>query len=195
MVVHDPHPRCRFRGLLYQINTDQNAITGLQTQLSTGRRIQRPSEDPGAAIRSLAAQRQLEFKQQVDTNLASADTMLSATESVLSQAQSLMIEIRGLAVEVGNNTLSEEERGAADAQLQAAYTRLTELGNSKFQDQYIFAGSNVTTLPFLASNSSMQFTGKTDELLTISDSASTVAGKRHCRGHVWSSQRLRNRNG
>ena len=101
--------------------------------------------------------------------------MLSATESVLSQAQSLMIEIRGLAVEVGNNTLSEEERNAADAQLQAAYTRLTELGNSKFQDQYIFAGSNVTTLPFLASNSSMQFTGKTDELLTISDSASTVA--------------------
>ena len=45
--------------LLYQINTDQNAITSLQTQLSTGRRIQRASEDPGAAIRSLAAQRQL----------------------------------------------------------------------------------------------------------------------------------------
>ena len=73
--------------------------------------------------------------------------MLSATESVLSQAQSLMIEIRGLAVEVGNNTLSEEERGAANAQLSAAYVRLTELGNSKFQDQYIFAGSNVTHAP------------------------------------------------
>lgn len=161
--------------LLYQINTDQNAITSLQTQLSTGRRIQRASEDPGAAIRSLAAQRQLEFKEQADTNLTSANTMLSATESVLSQAQSLMIEIRGLAVEVGNNTLSEEERGAANAQLSAAYVRLTELGNSKFQDQYIFAGSNVTTLPFIASNDAMQFTGKSDELLTISDSASTVA--------------------
>ena len=161
--------------LLYQINTDQNAITSLQTQLSTGRRIQRASEDPGAAIRSLAAQRQLEFKEQADTNLTSANTMLSATESVLSQAQSLMIEIRGLAVEVGNNTLSEEERSAANAQLSAAYVRLTELGNSKFQDQYIFAGSNVTTLPFIASNDAMQFTGKSDELLTISDSASTVA--------------------
>ncbi len=161
--------------LLYQINTDQNAITSLQTQLSTGRRIQRPSEDPGAAIRSLAAQRQLEFKQQVDTNLSSADTMLSATESALSQAQSLLIDIRGLAVQVGNNTLSEEERGAAEAQLQAAYVRLTELGNSKFQDQYIFGGSNVTALPFIASNDSMLFTGKIDQLMTISDSASTVA--------------------
>lgn len=161
--------------LLYQINSDQNSITDLQTQLSTGRRIQRPSQDPGAAIRSLAAQRQLEFKQQLDTNLNSADTLLSATESVLAQAQAVMTEIRGLAVEVGNNTLSEEERGAANAQLQAAYTRLTELGNSKFQDQYIFAGSNVTTLPFQNASGAMRFAGKNDELLTISDSAATVA--------------------
>jgi len=161
--------------LLYQINSDQTSITDLQTQLSTGRRIQRPSQDPGAAIRSLAAQRQLEFKQQVDTNLTSADTLLSATESVLAQAQSIMTEIRGLAVQVGNNTLSDEERGAANAQLQAAYVRMTELGNSKFQDQYIFAGSNVTTPPFTNANGAMRFTGKNDELLTISDSASTVA--------------------
>ncbi len=161
--------------LLYQINADQNSITNLQTQLSTGRRVQRPSQDPGAAIRALAAQRQFEFKQQVDTNLNSADSLLSATESVLAQAQSTMTEIRGLAVQVGNNTLSDEERGGANAQLQAAYARLTELGNSKFQDQYIFAGSNVTSLPFTNANGAMRFTGKNDELLTISDSATTVA--------------------
>ena len=161
--------------LLYQINTDQNAIADLQTQLSTGRRIQRPSQDTSAAIRSLAAQRQLEFKAQVDTNLDSADTLLTATESVLSQAQAIMTDIRGLAVQVGNNTLSAEERSAANAQLQAAYTRLTELGNSKFQDQYIFAGSNVASLPFKSVNDAMRFSGKNDELLTISDAASTVA--------------------
>jgi flagellar hook-associated protein 3 FlgL len=161
--------------LLYQINTDQNAITDLQTQLSTGRRIQRLSQDPGAAIRSLAAQRQLDFKAQVDTNLDSADTLLTNTESVLSQAQAIVTDMRGVAVQAGNNTLSAVERSAANAQLQAAYTRLTELGNSKFQDQYIFAGSNVTSLPFRSVNDAMRFTGKNDELLTISDSAATVA--------------------
>lgn len=161
--------------LLYQINNDQNAITDLQTQLSTGRRIQRLSQDPGAAIRALAAQRQLEFKTQVDTNIESADTLLTATESVLSQAQGIVTEVRALAVQVGNNTISLEERGAANAQLQAAYARLTELGNSKFQDQYIFGGSNVNSLPFKSVNDAMRFTGKNDELLTISDSASTVS--------------------
>ena len=161
--------------LVYQINADQSSISDLQTQLSTGRRIQRPSQDPGAAIRGLAAQRQLEFKAQVDRNLDSADTLLTETETVLSQAQAIVTDIRGLAVQAGNNTLSEEERSAANAQLQAAYTRLTELGNSKFQDQYIFGGSNVTSLPFTSINDAMRFSGKNDELLTISNSTSTVA--------------------
>jgi flagellar hook-associated protein 3 FlgL len=161
--------------LLYQINSDQNSITDLQTQLSTGRRIQRLSQDPSASIRSLAAQRQLEFKVQVDTNLDSADTLLTATESILSEAQAIVTDIRSLAVQAGNNTISAEERGAANAQLQAAYSRLNELGNSKFQDQYIFAGSNVTSLPFKSVNDAMRFSGKNDELLTISDAASTVA--------------------
>lgn len=161
--------------LVYQINADQSSISDLQTQLSTGRRIQRPSQDPGAAIRALAAQRQLEFKTQADTNLKSADTLLTETESVLSEAQAIVTDIRGLAVQAGNNTLSDTERAAANAQLQAAYTRLTELGNSKFQDQYIFGGSNVGSIPFTAANDAMRFSGRNDELLTISNSASTVA--------------------
>ncbi len=161
--------------LVYQINSDQSSISDLQSQLSTGRRIQRPSQDPGAAIRALAAQRQLEFKAQVDTNLKSADTLLTQTETALSEAQAIVTDIRGLAVQAGNNTLSDAERSGATAQLQAAYARLTELGNTKFQDQYIFAGSNVSARPFTSVNDSMRFTGKTDELLTISSSASTLA--------------------
>lgn len=161
--------------LTYQINTDQSAILDLQTQLSTGRRIQRASEDPGAAIRALAAQRQLEFKDQISTNLVAADTLLSATESTLSAAQSLMIEIRGLAVSVSGNTLSEEERTAAVAQIQASYERLLQLGNAKFQDQYIFAGSKATAVPFSAAGDAVRYVGKTDELMTITDTASTIA--------------------
>jgi flagellar hook-associated protein 3 FlgL len=161
--------------LSYQINVDQTAILDLQTQLSTGRRIQRASEDPSAAIRALAAQRQLEFKDQIDSNLGAADSLLSATESTLAAAQSLMIEIRGLAVSATGNTLSEEERIAAVSQIQAAYSRLIELGNAKFQDQYIFAGSKAVGIPFTATGNAVQYVGKTDELLTITDTSSTIA--------------------
>ncbi len=161
--------------LIFQVNTNQNDILSLQNQLSTGLRITRPSEDPAAAIRALSAQRQLEYKSQVDSNLKSADSMLSVTESTLSQVQAIMIDIQGLAVSSSSNVLSEAERDAAAVQVQAAYQRLTELGNSKFQDQYIFAGSKVSNAPFSVGADSMRFTGKVDELNTISDFASIIA--------------------
>jgi flagellar hook-associated protein 3 FlgL len=161
--------------LSYQINTDQSAILDLQTQLSTGRRIQRASEDPSAAIRALAAQRQLEFKQQVDTNLGAADSVLTATESNLAAAHLIITEMRGLAVEATGNTHSVEEKAALIAQIESAYTRLVELGNAKFQDQYLFAGSNATSRPFTPTANAVQFSGRNDELLTLSDTTSTVA--------------------
>lgn len=164
-----------FQRLIYQINHDQLSIQGLQQQISTGRRISTPSEDPGSAIRALATQRQLEFKSQTDINLKNANTILGATESTLSQIQAIIQDIRGLAISAASNTLSSEERDAAVAQIDAAYQRLTELGNSKFQDQYIFAGSKVAAPPFQVVNDSTRFSGNFDELNTISDAASVLA--------------------
>lgn len=161
--------------LLYQIHHDQSALQDLQTQLSTGRRISSPSQDPAAAIRAFSAQRQLEYKSQVDNNLTSANTLLAATESTLSQSQSILNEMRGVALQAVGSTLSAEESEALANQIQAAINKLADLGNSKFRDQYIFAGSNVLSPPLKLSGNSLRFSGDAEELKTISDFASTIA--------------------
>lgn len=161
--------------LMFQLNNDQNAIQGLQDQLSTGRRITKPSEDPAAAIKALSAQRQLEFKAQVDVNLQSADTILGATESTLAQAQTILNEMRGLAVSAAGTTISDEEREAFIAQVQAAVTKLADLGNSKFQDQFIFAGTDLTKPPFELTGDAVRFKGNEENLRTITDFSTTIA--------------------
>jgi flagellar hook-associated protein 3 FlgL len=161
--------------LLFQINHDELAIQDLQTQLSTGRRINLPSQDPAAAIRGLAAQRQLEFKAQVDDNLSSADTILGASESTLAQAQSILNEMRGVAVESVGTTFSPEEVDAYVSQVQAAIDKLLELGNSKFRDQYIFSGSDVLAPPLVASGDTIQFKANAEDLNTISDFSTNIA--------------------
>ena len=165
--------------LMFQINTDQTAIQRLQTQLSTGRRIERPSQDPGAAIRALSAQRHTELRVQLDTNLKAADTILSASESSLSQAQSILNEIRGVAVLSADTTLSAEEVEAYVDQIEAALDKLVEIGNSKFRDQYIFGGSSVTEAPLQRINDAVRFNGDSNELLTIADHASMKQLKKH----------------
>lgn len=161
--------------LMFQLNHDQLAIQDLQTQISTGRKLSAPSQDPSAAIRALSAQRQQEFKTQVTNNLQSADTILSATESTLSQAQALLSEMRGVAVQASTNTLSVEEKDALLSQVEAALINLTAMGNSKFRDQYIFGGSAVQASPLTAQGDTVRFRGNAEELRTISDYSATVA--------------------
>lgn len=161
--------------LLYQVHTDQSAIQKLQTQLSTGRRIERPSEDPAAAIRALGVQRALEFKGQVVNNLKSANTLLGASEAILSQAQNILNEVRGIAVESSGNTLSEAELDANANQVREALKKLVEIGNSKFRDQYIFAGSDVMKAPLQVVGDSVRFNGTDNELNTITDIGATLA--------------------
>lgn len=161
--------------LLYQVNTDTSAIQKLQMQLSTGRRIERPSEDPAAAIRALGVQRALEFKGQVVNNLKSANTLLGASESILSQAQDILNQIRGVAVESSGNTLSSAELDANANQVREALKKLVEIGNSKFRDQYVFAGSDVTQAPLQIVGNSVRSRGTDNELNTITDVGSTLA--------------------
>ena len=161
--------------LMYQLNHDQLAIQDLQTQISTGRKLNAPSQNPAAAIRALAAQRQLEYREQVTNNLQGADAILSATESTLSQAQSIVNEMRGVAVQVAAvTTLSPEEKQAYIAQIDAGIAKLIDLGNGKFRDQYIFGGSAVQSAPLKSAGDSVRFSGNAEELLTIADYPSTL---------------------
>jgi len=161
--------------LLSQVNTDENSIQKLQTQLSTGRRIERPSEDPSAAIRALAAQRAYDFKTQIATNLKAADTILGASESALSQAQSILNEMRGLAVGSSGNLLSDQERTANADLIQNAIEQLVALGNSKFRDQYLFSGSNVNAPPLQVIGNAVRFSGTDKQLETITDYGATIS--------------------
>ena len=155
--------------MLFQVNSDQAAIQRLQLQLSTGRRFQTPSEDISAAIKVLSSQRQQEFRTQTEVNLKQADSILSVTETNLAQTQSLLNQVRATAVEAANNTLSDDQRTALLNQVDGVLSRLTEIANAKFGDQYIFAGSNVRTDPVSLNNNTVVFSANNEKLNTISD--------------------------
>lgn len=161
--------------LMFQIHNDQGAIQKLQTQLSTGQRIERPSEDPAAAIRALVVQRTLEFKGQITANLRSANSVLGASEATLSEAQAILNDVRGLAVESSGNVLSEGERKANSAQIRAAIQKLVDIGNTRFRDQYVFAGSDVLRPPLTLNGNSVRFSGVDGLLNTVTDTGTTIA--------------------
>ncbi len=129
----------------------------------------------GCCHSSLGIQRSLEFKGQVVNNLKSANTLLGASESVLAQAQNILNEVRGIAVESSGNTLSSAELDANANQVREALRKLVEIGNSKFRDQYVFAGSDVMRAPLQMVGDAVRFQGADNELNTITDIGSVLA--------------------
>ncbi|GIW98086.1 MAG: flagellin [Pirellulaceae bacterium] len=161
--------------LLFQIHHDENALLKLQEQLSTGRRVNRPSESPVDAIKGLTAQRELEFKKQLKVNLRHADDVLTTSEATLAQAQSILHDMRGLAVEATGTTRSDTEIQAYIDQVQAAITRLTELGNTRIGDRYLFGGSFSAGPPLTAIGDAVRFGGNEAVASTITDYGVTTA--------------------
>jgi flagellar hook-associated protein 3 FlgL len=92
---------------LFQVQAGRLEIQKIEQQISTGRRISSPSQDPAAAIRTIGIQRELELRDQAIRNLDSSQSYLNVTESTLANVQDIMTEIRGLGVESAGNLASD----------------------------------------------------------------------------------------
>ena len=97
-----PIPTSRIPGLLarerltQQMQADQISLFRLQDQVSTGRRIILPSDDAPSALRSIALQRLLERKTQLDSNISTGQSFLENTWSTLGSVATQMIDIKAV---------------------------------------------------------------------------------------------------
>ncbi|UXY17019.1 flagellar hook-associated protein FlgL [Chitiniphilus purpureus] len=121
----------------------------LQNQLSTGRRILSPSDDPIASARALSVTQAQALNTQFSTNSDSADSSLSLTEATLKQVTTLIQNVQQLAINAGNPTLTKNEKAMLESELQGRYQELLALANTTDGNGlYLFSGFRGDTKPF-----------------------------------------------
>lgn len=155
--------------LIQQMHADQIALSRLQNQISTGRRIEQPGDDPAAAIRAISLQRLLELKTQAQTNVLSARSYLDAADTALSQVSQTVTDVRGTALAALSDTSSPAERQAAAAQVQQAIQQTLASANQQFRGRYLFAGSRSTQPPYAAVDGGIAYRGNEQSLATLAD--------------------------
>jgi flagellar hook-associated protein 3 FlgL len=160
---------------LFQVQAGRLEIQKIEEQISTGRRIRSPSQDPAAAIRTIGIQRDLEFRDQTIRNLDSSQSYLNVTESTLANVQDIMTEMRGLGVESAGNLASDEERNGWISQINASLERLTAAANSRHLDRYLFSGGGVGGETIDVKDGLVRFKGNDASLLTIANDGEYVA--------------------
>ncbi|MGQ5523017.1 flagellar hook-associated protein FlgL [Chitinimonas sp. PSY-7] len=134
---------------VFNLGNRQSDLTILQNQLSTGRRILTPSDDPVGSARSLNLQQSTSQNEQYIKNVQYGRGALSLAEGNLQQVTSIIQDIQKLAVQSGSPALTSAEKKMIEADVRGKYQELISLANTTDGNGlYLFSGYKGDTKPF-----------------------------------------------
>src|SRR5690554_6470932 len=123
---------------LQDLNVNLNQT---QEQVSTGKRVNRPSDDPVAAARILKLDQEVGRIETYQRNVGLAENRLQLEESTLSSMIDIVQRVRELTVQAGNGSLSANDRQSISAELKQRLQQLAAQANTQDSaGSYIFSG-------------------------------------------------------
>jgi len=138
----------------------QSTLSRTQQQISSGRRIVSPSDDPVGAAHVLELTRGLEETGQYQRNGEIARNRLSLEEESLVGVGNILQRARELALQANNASQSDETRGFMAVELREMQEQLVQIANSQdAAGQYLFAGYQSRTEPFVRNAAGFQYLG------------------------------------
>lgn len=131
---------------LQELNSNLNQV---QEQISTGKRVNRPSDDPVAAARILKLDQELQRIETYQRNTDLAENRLDQEENALARSVDVIQRVRELTVQAGNGSLSANDRRSISAELKERLGQLADITNSRdASGEYIFSGFQGATPAF-----------------------------------------------
>lgn len=138
----------------------QLKLSRTQLQLSTGRRILTPSDDPAGAAQVLDLTQSLEATRQYLANGDAARARLSLEEGTLGGVGDLLQRVRELTVQANNDTQTNESRRAIAQELRGRLDELLGLANTRdANNEYLFAGHQGQAMPFVRTGAGFGYNG------------------------------------
>lgn len=116
-------------------------------QLYTGKKVNRPSDDPVVAMKGMTYRGQLLEIEQFKRNTGEVTTWMDNSDSALDQSTKAMHRLRDLAVSAGNAAYGSNELASIKAEAEQIKQDLIDIANTKVNDKYIFNGTDTDTPP------------------------------------------------
>ncbi|SEP70829.1 flagellar hook-associated protein FlgL [Nitrosomonas ureae] len=139
---------------------NQGNLVKTQQQLSTGKRILTPSDDPIAAAQALNVTQAAALNKQFSVNRASASSSLGLEENVLKQVTSILQSVHNSAVYAGNSTLNDADKKILATELRGKFDSLVGLANTTDENgQFLFSGYQANIKPFVQTGLNVQYAG------------------------------------
>ncbi|MAZ66839.1 MAG: flagellar hook-associated protein 3 [Kangiellaceae bacterium] len=132
---------------------NQELLNKTQEQLATGKRVNKPSDDPIAATAILTLKEEISVTQQYIDNSTAAKNKLELEESTLANVDDLILNIQELIIRGGSASLTETDKKTLADEIEVRFEQLMGMANTRGADgNYLFGGYQSRTQPFTVDN-------------------------------------------
>ncbi|MDK8194486.1 flagellar hook-associated protein FlgL [Paenibacillus sp. UMB7766-LJ446] len=156
--------------LLLNLNRNAQQMNNTQTQLATGRKINKPSDDPVGITYSLRYRAELSSNEQYQKNVDSAISWLEFNDTVMNQAGEVVQRLRELTVKGSTGTNPQSALDSINEEVKQLKEQLIDISNSKLNGKYIFNGETYDVKPY-------DFSANPDGSFDTSNAASVLTDK------------------
>ena len=134
------------RNNLSNINTNKVYQDKLSTQMSTQKKVNRPSDDPVVSIRALRLRSNVtEVTQYYSKNIPDAESWLDVTEDALKNLTEIITSMIRQSTKGSNGDLKAEDRQIILEQLKALGDEVYSTGDADYAGRYVFTGYRTDT--------------------------------------------------
>lgn len=140
--------------------TQQAQLSKTQSQVASGKRIEKPSDDPIGAVHILELQRAQAESDQFARNSDAVTARLNNEESALGDVSLVLQRVRELVLQANNSSMNADARSAIASELKARTSELMDIANRKDGNgEYLFSGYATSTQPFSRAAASVTYSG------------------------------------
>jgi len=145
--------------MLRNLSTSYNKMGKLQEQINTGKKVNRPSDDPVSVMKGLGYGMQVDKVAQYQKNLTEVNNWLDSSDDALDGVGDVLHRAKTLATNAANTgVMTPEDQEKIKVELEQLQKQLQDLANTKVGDKYIFSGT-MTDKPLYDKDAGVYGTG------------------------------------
>lgn len=132
--------------MLRNLTTSYSKMGKLNEQLTTGKKVNKPSDDPVVAMRGLSYRMQVDKVAQYQRNIGEVNNWLDSTDDALDKVGQALHRTKELVTNAANSgTMTDSDREKIKSELDQLRQQIQDTSNTKVGDKYIFSGTKTNS--------------------------------------------------
>ena len=141
------------------ISRNTQRLQKSQASIASGKRINKPSDDPIGTIQAIKQRARIDRIDQFTRNIDDGLGSLNRTDTVLGEVRNQLVRAKEIALAQANSTADASVRASAAKEVAVILEDIVSLANTEFSGRFIFAGRKTQTQPFELDASTVTYHG------------------------------------